>query len=94
MNLSKMVIKIHTKAEHEAGEPLMEGVKWEDIVDCGEMTVGILEKGTKKGNTSLMFLMKDPESGKVYMGQCTANHLRGLSEALAGAEARFKEQGE
>ena len=54
--------------------------------------VGILEKGTEDGRTSLMLVMQD-EEGNIYVTQCTARIFRSIAAALNGAMERFGDPG-
>ncbi len=81
----KLVIQSVEDAKN--GKPLLEGVTQENLHECEEFSIGILEKGTIGGQTTLMFICKDGD--KAVVGQMTANQFEMLIGAVRGAIQRF-----
>ncbi len=72
------------------------GIMKEDILpdlsnlkETKDLTIGILEKGTRGGQTTLMFCLKN-EDGTISMAQCTGNQFEMLIGAFRGAVERFE----
>jgi len=87
--MQKVKVVIQSLADVENGKDIFEGVTKENIIESEDITVGILEKGTVNGQTSLMIGLKQPD-GTVYMGQMTANIFEAVAGALRGARERFE----
>lgn len=85
MPMTKIVIQSIEDAKN--GTKLVEGVTRENIHECEEFSVGILEKGTQGGQTSIMFICRDGD--KATIGQMTANQFDMLIGAFRGAVQRF-----
>lgn len=80
-------INIQSLEDVQNGKGLIDGLIQEDIHECQEFSVGILENGTQGGQTSLMFICKD--GNKAVIGQMTANQFEMLIGAFRGAVQRF-----
>lgn len=69
-------IVIQSIEDARNGKKLVEGVERENLHECEEFSVGILEKGTVGGQTTLMFICRDGDNAVV--GQMTANQFEML----------------
>lgn len=81
-------IIINSISEAKAGVPIVPGTLPENTHQATEFNVGILEKGTEAGRTSVMIVLKNPD-GTFTMGQCTAREFEAIAAALKGAKERF-----
>lgn len=59
-------------------------------LDCQELKVGIVEKGTVSGQTSLIIALKDNLTGMVHIAEITGNQFEGLISAYRGMDAKYK----
>lgn len=50
--------------------------------------MGILEKGTKGGQTTVMFVLKTPE-GKSIVAQATGNEFNAMHQVFKTADEKF-----
>jgi hypothetical protein len=82
MNSVKVVI--NSIEDSEAGKRIIEDVKEE-----ADITVGILERGTESGKTTLMFCLKYPD-GKISLAQMTGRNFEALHQIYLGAKERFE----
>lgn len=78
-------ITIQSLEDADNGKPLAKGLK--EVRECEKFSVGILEKGTEGGQTTLMFICQDGDKGVV--GQMTANQFELLIDVFRGAIERF-----
>lgn len=94
--MPSLKIVINSIEDAKAGKPIVEEIN-KDLsnlteVESEKMTIGILEKGTQAGQTSLMVIMKTPD-GKFVMSQITGNMFEALISAYRGANERFANGG-
>jgi hypothetical protein len=87
MNSVKVVI--NSIEDSEAGKRIIEDVKEEDVKETTDITVGILERGTESGKTTLMFCLKYPD-GKISLAQMTGRNFEALHQIYLGAKERFE----
>lgn len=80
-------VTIQSLEDARNGKALIQGVIRENIHECEEFSIGILEAGTEGGQTTLMFICKDGD--KAVVGQMTANQFDVLIGAVRGAIKRF-----
>ena len=78
-------IVIQSLEDAANGKPIVEGII---PSECQKFTVGILEKGTQGGQTSLMFVCQTGDKTAVC-GQMTASQFEMLIGAFRGAIQRF-----
>jgi hypothetical protein len=83
MNSVKVVI--NSIEDSEAGKRIIE----EDVKETTDITVGILERGTESGKTTLMFCLKYPD-GKISLAQMTGRNFEALHQIYLGAKERFE----
>lgn len=60
----------------------------ENTEEVDHFTMGILEKGTKGGQTTLMFVVETKE-GTNIVSQCTGREFEAMYFAWKGADERF-----
>lgn len=87
----EITIIINSIEDAKNNKPIVDGLNIGDITEATTCTIGILEKGTKGGQTSLMFILQDAD-GKAFVAQCTANQFEGIIGAFRGAVQRFSEK--
>jgi ApbE superfamily uncharacterized protein (UPF0280 family) len=85
-----ITIKIQSLEDAKNGKAIIDNVDISDLKEAKSLTVGILEKGTEGGQTSLMFLLEDGDGKTYHMAQCTANQFEAILGAFRGADLRFK----
>ncbi len=86
MNVLKL--RIQTRAEHDAGDPLIPGNPPAD--DANDALFVIREKGTAGGQTVLDICLSNPlQPGHWVVTSLTANNVEGLMAGFRGAQQRF-----
>ena len=81
-------IVINSKEDAESGKPIAEQVTKENMIEAKSLTVGILEGKTVRGQTTLMFILENPDETN-SISQMTGNQLEMLIEAYKSADVRF-----
>jgi hypothetical protein len=81
-------VRIQSLEDAKNGEPLIDDSTPENTQKAEDFSVCILEAGTKAGNTSLMFVLKD-KAGIYHYAEMTKGHFYGLEAALKGAIDKF-----
>jgi hypothetical protein len=92
--MEKVIFGIQSLKDAKNGKPVlpdMQGVDPTTVPRCVPM-FGILEGGTVSGATSIMILLKDPETGHMHYGEMTMGHLETLVEVVKAANIRFKNE--
>lgn len=84
-------VVINSLEDAKEGKPIDPEAKLEDITECEELIVGILEGGMESGATSVMLSLRMPD-GSVSMAQISAKQFHGIDGALKGAQERFGDQ--
>jgi hypothetical protein len=79
-------VKIQSIDDAQKGIGIIDGNP--KVEESKSLTVGILEKGTVEGQTTLMFVLEFEDGVKV--AQCTGNEFEMLYGAFKGADKRFK----
>ncbi len=80
-------LRIKIVAKNETGR-LVPGMTPENSIEAQEVTCAILEDGTEKGQTVVMFVGSCPVNSHIFF-QLTAEIFEGLVGAFIGAQARF-----
>lgn len=80
-------ITIQSVEDAKAGKAIVPGLDMAKTEEC-QMEIGILEKGTVNGQTTLMFICTG-EDGLTKCGQMTANQFEMLIATFRGAVQRF-----
>lgn len=83
-----VTVKIQSLEDANNGVPLVEGLSIENVVDVDHFTMGILEKGTLGGQTTVMFVAKTPDGKHVVM-QATGNEFNAMHQVFKAADERF-----
>lgn len=81
-------VKIQSLQDVADGIPIKEGITPETVVNCPEITFGILEAGMQSGKTSCMFILENGD-GKHYVAECSAEMFETMAGAVKGAKERF-----
>ena len=81
-------IIIQSVEDAKKGKPIIANIERSNIVEAESLSVGILEKGTVAGQTTLMFILKNKD-GKVIIAECTGNQFEMMIGAYRGAVHRF-----
>ena len=81
-------IKIQSLEDASDGIPLIKGLSIENVIDVNHFTMGILEKGTLGGQTTVMFVVQTPD-GKHVVTQATGNEFRAMYQAYVTADKIF-----
>lgn len=84
--MPSLKIKVHRCDQKEPAWPDLKSEKEYAFENCT-----VVEKGMSSGETAIMFTLTDPETGKHYIAQTSANILRSLMGAVKGAEEHWAE---
>ncbi len=88
-----MSVKIVVQSIEDAnnGMRIKDDVTKENIEEVDHITMGILEKGTKGGQTTIMFVV-ETKDGKNIISQCTGREFEAMYFAWKGADERFNDK--
>lgn len=86
--MTAISVTVQSLEDVKAGKPLVEGIEAANIHEADQFQVAILERGTKGGQTSLMFILEDGH-GNANIAQMTGNQFEMLVGAFRGALERF-----
>jgi hypothetical protein len=95
--MTEVHIVIQSLKDAFQGKPLIKNTKKEDFKRAKNLTIAIQQAGTISGQTTIMFLLEDPDilegqPGRFIYAEITAGLFEGLKGAFAGAEGRFSDE--
>lgn len=79
-------IKVHRCNDETVAFP---GIELQKELEFGK--VAIMEQGMASGQTALAFFFKDPDSGKYFVAQTSAQLMHALLSGVKGAEDNWAE---
>ena len=83
-----VTVKIQSLDDASKGIRIVDDATMENTESVDHFTMGILEKGTKGGQTTVMFAIKT-EDGKYVIAQATGNEFEAMYQMFLSAEQKF-----
>lgn len=83
-----VTIRIQSLEDAAKGMRIVDGATMENSESVDHFTMGILEKGTKGGQTTVMFAIKT-EDGKYVIAQATGNEFDVMYKTFLAADEKF-----
>lgn len=83
-----VVVKIQSLEDAANGIKIVDEATPENTESVNQFTMGILEKGTKGGQTTVMFVVKTAD-GKHVVAQATGREFKAMYDVFVAADQKF-----